>query len=197
MEGELLLSEKIYIPCVEKYVDMSPKTFEKFCIELIKEQMKNIPDVVIEHDKYIKTVDGNYQIDGYIEFTVMGLHYKTIVECKMYKNPVSREKVQKLFDTLRATGAQKGILISTSNFQSGAITYATNHGISLIQITEAPTEIPMFLLNRIVDSASYYRLYNNGNPFIGVLLESKEEGMITCQYLKHGNNNLAERILRE
>jgi len=37
----------------------------------------------------------------------MGAKYLTLVECKMYKSPISREKVQVLFDKLRAIGAQK------------------------------------------------------------------------------------------
>lgn len=44
--------------------------------------------------------------------------------------------MQKVYDSLRAIGAQKGIIVSTSNFQSGAIDYAKVHGIALIQMTE-------------------------------------------------------------
>ena len=60
----------------------------------------------------------------------MGVLYKTIVECKHYKYPISREIVQKVYDNLRAIGAQKGIVVSTSNFQSGAIDYAKAHCVN-------------------------------------------------------------------
>lgn len=63
--------------------------------------------------------------------------YKTIVECKHYKYLISRESVQKVYDNLRAIGAQKEIVVSTSSFQSGTIEYAKAHGIALIQMTEA------------------------------------------------------------
>ena len=46
----------------------------------------------------------------------MGVKYKTLIGCKHYKRPISRNKVQLLFDKIRATGTHKGILISTSNF---------------------------------------------------------------------------------
>lgn len=59
---------------------------------------------------------------------------KVLGECKQYKNRVNREKVVVLADKVRALGAQKGILLSTAGFQSGAIQYAKKHGIALIQI---------------------------------------------------------------
>ena len=54
----------------------------------------------------------------------MGVRYVTLVECKHYRSPITREKVQILYDKIRAIGANKGVLISTSNFQIGAIKYA-------------------------------------------------------------------------
>ena len=95
------------------------------------------PNCTFQHNKIIAGDDGDYQIDGFIEFCAMGVIYKTLVECKHYKSNISREKVQILYDKVRATGAQKGILVSISNFQSGAIDYATKHGIALIQIIES------------------------------------------------------------
>lgn len=59
-----------------------------------------------------------------------------IAECKRYTNPVNREKVVILADKVKSLGAHKGILISTSGFQSGAHEYAKKHGIALIQILD-------------------------------------------------------------
>lgn len=47
-----------------------------------------------------------------------------LVECKKYDKPVGRDKVEILANRLQSIGAQKGILISTSGFQSGAARYA-------------------------------------------------------------------------
>lgn len=44
--------------------------------------------------------------------------------------------MQLLYDKLRATGAQKGLLFATSNFQEGAVKYAEAHGIALIRVIE-------------------------------------------------------------
>lgn len=70
-------------------------------------------------NRIIVTDDGNYQIDGYVEFEIMGLKFKSIVECKHYRTSISREKVQVLFDKVRATGAHKGILVSSSISRPG------------------------------------------------------------------------------
>ena len=65
---------------------------------------------------------------------LMGVEFKVICECKRYKSSVNREKVVILADKIKSLGAHKGILLSTSSFQSGAIQYAKEHGIALIQV---------------------------------------------------------------
>ncbi|ADM68906.1 hypothetical protein GMA19_01065 [Paenibacillus polymyxa E681] len=124
------------IPTRENYTDMTSSQFEQFVMFLLKKASDGLPNVVVHHDEIMETFEGSYQIDGTIRFELMGVEYLTLVECKMYKHAVSREKVQILYDKLRIIGAQKGILATTSYFQSGAIEYASLHGIALIQIVD-------------------------------------------------------------
>lgn len=126
----------MFIPTKENYTEMSPREFEQFTMLLLENVIKDVANVKVEHNELIQTSDGEYQIDGTIRFEIMGIKYLTLVECKMYKGPISREKVQVLYDKLRAIGAQKGILVTTSYFQSGAINYASSHGIALVQIID-------------------------------------------------------------
>ncbi len=122
--------------------NMSPLDFERYSLQFLSQQAKHLKDCRIEHNKIIKVDDGNYQIDGFIEFSIEGIEgirYKTIIECKHYKSTISREKVQVLYDKIRACGAHKGVLISSSNYQSGAIEYAQKHGIALIKLTHKKT----------------------------------------------------------
>ena len=88
------------------------------------------------HNKIIPSSDGKYQVDVYLEFTLAGLRFRVLCECKRYKNRVSREKVELLHSRLESVAAQKGVLISTSDFQSGAIQYAKAHGIALIKVED-------------------------------------------------------------
>jgi len=117
---------------------ITPNDFEKLCLELIQNSsnFSSINDVIVQHDVICKTPDGDYQLDGLIEFTLMNVRFKVIIECKRYKNKVKRELVAVLHSKMNSIGAQKGIMISTSGFQYGAVQYAKAHGIALIQIID-------------------------------------------------------------
>lgn len=182
--------ENIFIPTKDVVLDMKPSEFEKYALQILEQQTEGLKNVKIVHDKVIEAYDGNYQLDGYIEFEAMGVLYKTIVECKHYKYPISREIVQKVYDNLRAVGAQKGIIISTSNFQSGAIKYAKIHGIALIQLTESGSEFATRGKMNVI--MNHPRTPSNGGiPYIGVWQKTGIDDMgITCTYLTKGNKAL-------
>ncbi|MBI6873436.1 restriction endonuclease [Clostridium aciditolerans] len=178
----------MFIPTHESVLDMSPTDFEKYSLQILLQQVKHLSDCKVQHNKIIEVDDGNYQIDGYIEFKLMGVTYKTIVECKHYKSSIPREKVQILYDKIRACGTNKGILISSSNFQSGAIEYASKHGIALIQLTDAGEQyVKRSQFNVITNS--HQIPYNNGCPYIGVMQSSTGIG-INCSYLSRTNLSL-------
>jgi len=184
----------MFNPTMDTHLDISPVDFEKYALRILRQQLQGMENCLIEHNKTIEVSDGNYQIDGYIEFSLMGVNYKTLVECKHYKGSIEREKVQVLFDKLRACGAQKGILISTSNFQSGAITYATQHGIALVQITESETRYhSRGSCNTLVPTQ--HKLQNEELPYMGVKLASYNEGITLNSYLSR--TNLALRSFLE
>ncbi|WP_330948764.1 restriction endonuclease [Virgibacillus sp. MG-45] len=143
----------MFIPTKENYTNMTPQDFEKFVMDLIYRASEGQRNIAVRHNEIIKTNEGEFQIDGTIRFEIMGVKYLTLVECKMYKSPVSREKVQILFDKLRATGAQKGILVTTSYFQSGAIDYAASHGVALVQIIDG--KLTYNVRSRYVEKINY------------------------------------------
>lgn len=115
--------------------DLTPIEFERYCYDFLNgyAQKEGLQDFKITHNTRIKASDGKYQIDVYAEFTAMGSRFKVLCECKKYKNRVNRDKVAILHRKLESIGAQKGILISTSDFQSGAVEYGKAHGITLIK----------------------------------------------------------------
>lgn len=115
---------------------ISPAEFETFCMELlrcyaVKEHLK---DFNIENNVKHETTDGSYQLDIIASFTALNVKIKILCECKHYTKPVKREKVELLEGRLKTLGMQKGILLSTSAFQRGAIQYAKAHGVALIQV---------------------------------------------------------------
>lgn len=123
-------------PYSEFVANISPVEFEKYCYEILKAyaENENLNDFNISYNKKIGSHDGIYQIDIYAEFTAMSVKFKVIAECKRYTYPIEREKIVILADKVQSLGAQKGIFISTSGFQSGAVKYAKEHGITLLQI---------------------------------------------------------------
>lgn len=123
----------------QEYVcSITPTEFEKYCLDILAgfAEEDQLSDFTITHNVKIPAEDGTYQIDVYATFMAMGVEFKVLCECKQYTSPVNREKVVVLHDKLRSLGAHKGILLSTSGFQSGAIQYAKVHGISLIRVED-------------------------------------------------------------
>ena len=125
-------------PFRELEANISPTEFEIFCMNTLKAYAKkeDLKDFSITHNKKIKADDGTYQIDVYAEYTALGAKNIVLVECKKKSNAIKREVVEVLHKRLENLGAHKGILISTSGFQSGATEYAAKHGIALWQICD-------------------------------------------------------------
>lgn len=115
---------------------ISPTEFEEFCMELLKSYAieEGLKEFSIDHNVKMEAADGTYQIDIYSSFTAVGVQFHVLCECKQYTSPVKRERVELLESRLKSLGMHKGILLSTSGFQSGAIQFAKAHGIALIQV---------------------------------------------------------------
>ena len=179
---------RFFIPCQEVDLEMSPEEFEKECLTLLKSQFGQKLEYSIQHNVELPAPDGLYQIDVFLEFVCLGVKYKTIVECKRYKHSITREKVQILYQKVQSLGAQKGILISTSAFQSGAIKYATMHGLALIQYTD---RVPVFITRSGLFDSKDVPPY----PLKPVLQTSKNGMIINCTYLDNRDSKLVEYLL--
>ena len=138
--------------------DMTATEFETICMRILSKyaEAEMLKDLIIVHDKVIKTSDGSYQIDVYAEFTAFGSKIKVLCECKKYKRKVDREKVAVLHRKLESIGAHKGILISVNGFQSGAIEYAKAHGIALITMDGSSRGDYHFEHNTYAQSPSHF-----------------------------------------
>lgn len=182
-------------PYMEFVSTIKPVEFEEYCLKILKEYAKkeNLNHFTIEHDTKIQTDDGNYQIDIYAKFIALGVEFKVLVECKRY----SRETVAILESKLNSIGAHKGIIISTSGFQEGAIIYAQKHGIALIQIfdknimfirnsIQLSTEEREYLSYLFIRMPKYYaREYSlNGYPTIEIYPSEEMEKEIVKEYLR-------------
>ena len=163
----------------KKISEMTPTEFEKFCFDVLAgyAESDGLSDFHVTHNTHIKTSDGLYQIDVYAEF--MALHTKITIlcECKRYKNRVSREKVAVLHRKLESTGANKGVLISTSDFQSGAIEYAMQHGIALLKAEDYDFKNVSYSGGQPIDEDDpLLYMEKNMPPYVAFDITSKTEG---------------------
>lgn len=129
-------NSSLYKNTQEYVCSITPEEFEVFCMKLFQEYAKkeNLKDFNIEHNVIKAAYDGNYQIDVLAGFTAMGVRHRVLCECKQLSSKVKRERVEMLENRLNSLGYNKGILLSTRGFQSGAVQYANAHGVALIQV---------------------------------------------------------------
>ncbi len=86
--------------------------------------------------------DGEYEIDASVEFTILGgASIFVLVECKAKKvgNRVERDEVLAFHSKIVSLKAQKGIFFTTSGYQKGAIKFAKEHSIALVQVVNGKT----------------------------------------------------------
>jgi restriction system protein len=91
----------------------------------------------VTQDVKVEAYDSTYQMDVLAKFqAIAGAEFIVLIECKKYRNAVERELVQVLHDKVRSVGAHKGMLFTTTGFQSGAVKYARVNGIALVSIID-------------------------------------------------------------
>src|SRR6185312_8831059 len=118
---------------------------------------------ITEHRETIDGHDGTYEIDITARFRIFGADFLVIVECKHHTNRIKREHVQVLHAKQVTLGAQKAMFFSTSEFQEGAVEYAIQHGIALVQLASGETSY-------FTRSANSTPLPDSLPPYVGWLI---------------------------
>lgn len=89
-----------------------------------------------EVDLKVKGVRAEHAVDVYVTFPRQGIKCIWIVECKLWRNRVPKEKVLALKSIVDDIGADRGIILSEEGFQSGAYDAARNTNITLVTSLE-------------------------------------------------------------
>jgi hypothetical protein len=113
--------------------------YEKYIKTVFTQILKNenIQNVFVDHDVKLKGKTATHQIDVYWEYKQFGELIKVAVECKRYSKNVSIGVVRDFNSVLQDLNCSKGIIVTTTGFQKGAIEFASNNNISL-KITRKP-----------------------------------------------------------
>jgi len=116
--------------------DLTPAEFELFAAGWLSEATPYADDFRVSVHEKIASPDGSYDFDATVRFSVAGMEFLVLVECKKRSDAIKRELVQVLDAKLQSTGAHKGMMIAAGPYQRGAVEYARAHRIELVTVTE-------------------------------------------------------------
>lgn len=87
-------------------------------------------------DATIEGVRTNHDIDVLVKSHHVGFYITWIVECKLWNTPVAKLHVLALREIVTDVGADRGILLAESGFQSGAEEAADLTNVQLTSLGE-------------------------------------------------------------
>lgn len=98
-------------------------------------------------------VRATHAVDVYATFIRSGITCSWVIECKLWKSRVTKEKVLALKSIVEDLGADRGIIVSEAGFQAGARDAARGSNITLVTSLQefsktavaGTTEVPMVL----------------------------------------------------
>ena len=164
-------------------VEITPKDYELQVLDWLRQVKGTLTDFQIGHLEKLSGSSGEYEFDIVAKFSIFeGAEVVVLVECKRYRRPVERDDVLAIHSKLRDVGAHKAMMFSTGGFQSGAIKYASAHGIATLNF---------------IDGRITYETRNHGQPvapppwvdlprFAAQRLSAEEEKKIRVHLVKSG-----------
>ena len=89
-----------------------------------------------EVDKVVQGARAEHRIDVWVTFSKFGFQNRWTVECKYWNSNVTKEKVMVLKSIVDDVGADRGVIISKTGFQSGAIRATAYTNITLTSLED-------------------------------------------------------------
>lgn len=154
-------------------LELSPEEFELEIKRILEEEGLGLPEFESRHHEEIAGTDGNYVIDVTVRFEALNADFLVLIECKRHSSPIKRSLVQVFAEKIRSTGAQKGIMFATTDFQKGAVEYAGAHGIALVTVHDGRTAF----VTKALTPTDYYPPWLP--QVVGYIPSISEEGSIS------------------
>jgi len=85
-------------------------------------------------DERLEGVRGQHDVDVAVRATRAGIQQLWVVECKLWRRPVTKAEVATLAHIVEDVGADRGIMLSETGFQAGAIRLASLSNITLTSL---------------------------------------------------------------
>jgi len=128
--GYKKIREDLETELLDRVKKCSPDFFEKLVVELIVKM--GYGGSRQDAGQAIGRT-GDEGIDGVIKEDKLGLD-NVYIQAKKWENPVSRAEIQKFAGALQGQRARKGIFITTSSFQKGAVDYVSKIDSKIVLI---------------------------------------------------------------
>lgn len=116
--------------------------YEKLTQQIFSEILNRdeVTNIEVRHDVTLIGLTTNHQIDVYWEFERGGIKYTTVVQAKDWTtNAVDQGELLKFRGVLDdLPGQPRGVFVTRTGYQQGALTFAAAHGI-LLYILREPT----------------------------------------------------------
>lgn len=87
-------------------------------------------------DEKLSGARGSHRVDVAVRAKRFGIEQIWVVECKHWRGRVTQLHVSALRDIVHEVGADRGILLSESGFQKGAISLAERSNITLTSLAK-------------------------------------------------------------
>lgn len=116
---------------------MTPSDYETFVQDVYKlfAKIEGIcTDIAVQKEFIGKRSRRKIKVDVSFSIPLMQAEHLCLVECKYYKRKVSVGRVEEFLAKLQDIGGHKGIFVTNTGFQEGAIKVADAHGIALVII---------------------------------------------------------------
>jgi restriction system protein len=92
-------------------------------------------------DESITGARGAHKVDVAVRTKRIGIPQLWIVECKLWRRRVDKVHVLALGNIVQDVGADRGIMLSESGFQAGAILAAGHANITLTSLATEPVNL--------------------------------------------------------
>lgn len=120
---------------LEKLIDW--KEFEFFIADIYAES----DEIIVQHNiTLIGKSNAKRQIDVFLTHRTKLHTYTTIVECKRWKKPVTRQVIDVLYASVEDLNASKGVIFTTKGYEEGAIEYAKSKNIDIFIVRDIREE---------------------------------------------------------
>lgn len=103
--------------------DMSPEEFEHYCADVLRG---------IKWDARVTQASGDQGVD--VVANKRGV--RIVVQCKKYSKPVGNRAVQEIVAAIAHEGAQRGVVVTTSDYTPAAEKLAASNDVLLLHHTQ-------------------------------------------------------------